>query len=63
MYHSTDGSGIPRGGVQFSTTGPPTKATVSFGINRKSSRKTAEKNRVHVKEKRHHHHQQYINLN
>lgn len=41
IYHSTDGSGIPRGGVQFSTTGPPTNATVSFGNNRKSSRNTA----------------------
>lgn len=40
MYQSTDGSGIPRGGVQFSTTGPPTIATVSFGTRRKSSRNT-----------------------
>lgn len=43
MYQSTDGSGIPRGGVQLSTTGPPTKATVSLGTSRKSSRKTARK--------------------
>lgn len=41
-YHSTEGSGIPRGGVQFSTTGPPTRATVSFGTKRKSSRNTAK---------------------
>lgn len=37
IYQSTDGSGIPRGGVQFKTTGPPTNAIVSFGIDRKSS--------------------------
>lgn len=36
-YHSTDGSGIPRGGVQFMTTWPPTSATESRGTNRKSS--------------------------
>lgn len=40
IYQSTDGSGTPFGGVQFKTTGPPTKATVSFGINLKSSRNT-----------------------
>lgn len=39
-YQSTDGSGTPRGGVQFITTGPPTRATVSFGINLKSSRRS-----------------------
>lgn len=43
IYQSTDGSGIPRGGVQFNTTGPPTKATVSFGMRRKSSRNTVNK--------------------
>lgn len=43
MYQSTDGSGTPRGGVQFRTTGPPTKATVSLGSSRKSSRNTANK--------------------
>lgn len=43
LYHRTDGSGIPRGGVQLSTTGPPTKATVSFGTERKSSRSTENK--------------------
>lgn len=37
MYQSTEGSGMPRGGVQLSTTGPPTRATVSFGTKRKSS--------------------------
>lgn len=42
IYQRTDGSGIPRGGVQFKTTGPPTKATVSFGTKRKSSRNTAK---------------------
>lgn len=45
MYQSTDGSGTPRGGVQLSTTGPPTKATVSFGTRRKSSRNTANEMR------------------
>lgn len=43
IYHNTDGSGIPRGGVQFKTTGPPTKATISFGTNLKSSRNTMER--------------------
>lgn len=43
IYQSTDGSGIPLGGVQFKTTGPPTKATVSFGTNLKSSRSTEMK--------------------
>lgn len=31
---------MPRGGVQFNTTGPPTSATASFGVDRKSSRNT-----------------------
>lgn len=48
IYHSTDGSGIPRGGVQFSTTGPPTKATVSLGTNRKSSRNTETKQKKNL---------------
>lgn len=43
LYQRTDGSGIPRGGVQLSTTGPPTKATVSFGTERKSSLSTENK--------------------
>lgn len=46
MYQSTLGSGMPLGGVQFSTTGPPTNATVSFGTKRKSSRNTATKNKT-----------------
>lgn len=52
MYQSTDGSGTPRGGVQLSTTGPPTKATVSFGTRRKSSRNTADE----MRKKREHQH-------
>lgn len=49
IYQSTDGSGIPLGGVQFKTTGPPTKATVSFGTNLKSSRSTEMKKRKQTK--------------
>lgn len=42
LYHSTDGSGIPLGGVQLRTTGPPAKATVFFGMARNSSLSTAK---------------------
>lgn len=42
-YHNTEGSGIPRGGVQFMTTCPPTRATESRGTNRKSSFSTETK--------------------
>lgn len=49
IYQSTDGSGTPFGGVQFKTTGPPTKATVSFGTNLKSSRNTEMRKKTQKK--------------